>query len=138
MARVTQEDVEGIIENDEELDMTPFITAATALVDRHCATKTDADDNPYYTDDELGLIELWLAAHCFAIRAPRAVSEQAGPVMERVQSQVDLGFDVTHYGQMAMRLDAAGGLAALNEATKKGTGKPEIWWLGTPYDEEEE
>ena len=40
--------------------------------------------------------------------------------------------NTSHYGQMAMRLDYHGGLAKLNEQTKKGITKRLITtWVGT-------
>ena len=131
MARTTQTLVEGIIDNFEEFEMAPFIESANVLVTRVCSLKETTGGSLYYTDEDLELIERWLSAHFFAIRFPRSVSEQAGPVMERTQSKVDIGFDVTHYGQMALRLDTAGGLAALNEDAKKGKGRIELYWAGT-------
>jgi len=116
MARTTEESVQGIIEHDATISLTPFIEVANALVTELCT-----DDS--YDDTRLELIERWLSAHFYAIRDPRAESEKAGSVSVKYQSKVELGFDVTHYGQMAMRLDTAGGLAALNVQAKKGGKK---------------
>ena len=64
--------------------------------------------------------------------SPRSTARGAKGVTEKKQSKVDLGFDSSHYGQTAMRLDTAGGLAALNEQTKKGRrALVSISWLGT-------
>jgi hypothetical protein len=42
-----------------------------------------------------------------------------------------LGFDSSRYGQMAMRLDTDGNLAALNERAKKsGKAIASVVWLG--------
>ena len=85
-----------------------------------------------YSDDRLTLIETWLAAHCYTVRDMRAEMEKAGSVSERKQSKVDLGFDSSHYGQTAMRLDSQGGLAALNEKIKKGQAAAVgVTYLGT-------
>ncbi len=128
MARTTTALVEGIIENSESITLTPFIAAANTLVTQCC---TDLAED--YTDDELQQIETWLAAHIFTIRDMRAFREKAGSVSEEKQSRVDLGFDTSHYGQMAMRLDYHGGLAKLNEEIKKGKSKRLIaTWVGTP------
>ena len=118
MARTTYTAVGKIIEIDSsfsETDFDPFIEAANALVTEVCST----DD---YDTTRLELIERWLSAHFYAIRVPRETDEKAGSVSAKYQSKVDLGFDVTHYGQMALRLDTAGGLAAIN-AEAKGGGK---------------
>ena len=134
--RVTQDEVAVIIELDLNTtpDITVFIDVANDLVTENCL---DSD----YSDDKLQKIELWLSAHFYAIKAPRAKTEAAGSVNEGLQSKVDIGFDVTHYGQMAMRIDSAGNLSAINEDAKKGN-KPltaGVVWAGTdPYTTDDE
>lgn len=125
MARTTSALVGGIIELDSSITITPFILVANELVTELCSS----DD---YTSTRLELIERWLSAHFYSVRDPRAEVEKAGPVSEKFQSKVDLGFDTSHYGQMAMRLDTEGGLAALNEQIKRGK-KVTVGatWLGT-------
>jgi len=124
MARTTSEEVALIIEVDGSISLTPFIEAANALVTEKCST----DD---YDATRLELIERWLSAHFYAIRDARPTNERAGSVGASYQSKVDLGFDVTHYGQMAMRLDTAGGLAALNAEAKKGGSRTAmVTWAG--------
>lgn len=124
MARTTSGAVEGIIEVDSSISLTPFIESANALVTEVCVPLE-------YDDIRLELIERWLAAHFYAIRDPRTTSEKAGPVSANYQSKVDLGFNVTHYGQMAMRLDTLGGLAALQKKIETGIGiKPGIAFIG--------
>lgn len=108
----------------DEDSFEPFIEAANALVTEKCST----DD---YDDTRLELIERWLSAHFYCIREMRAEMEKAGSVSEKKQSKVDLGFDVTHYGQMAMRFDTAGGLAKLNQEIKSGgVSSIGFTWLG--------
>ena len=125
--RTTDDLVEGIIEVDSAISLTPFIDAANMLVTKFCTDLTDD-----YTADELKKIETWLAAHFYTVREGRAFVEKAGPVSERKQSKVDLGFATSHYGQHAMTLDYYGGLAALNERIKKGkANRISITWLGT-------
>ena len=123
--RTTSAEVQEIVDVESGVDLEPFIIAANELVTECCAGQD-------YSDTRLAEIERWLAAHFYCIRDARAVSERAGSVGQTLQSKVDLGFDVTHYGQMAMRLDTEGGLAALNERIKTGkrTGVS-VTWLGT-------
>ncbi len=127
MARTTSTLVEGIIEVYTGITLTPFIDAANMLVTEFCTDLTDD-----YTAAELIQIETWLSAHFYTVKDMRAEMERAGSVQEKLQSKVDLGFDTSHYGQMAMRLDYHGGLAKLNEQTKKGITKRLITtWVGT-------
>lgn len=128
MPRTTVEAVEAIIEVDELiLDIEPFIEAANSLVTRICV-KDDSD----YSDADLELIERWLSAHFYAIRDPRLTEEGAGSVRARYESKVDLGFNLTRYGQQALLLDTEGGLAKLqNEILKGGRKNVKMVWLGT-------
>lgn len=123
MARTTSTAVGEIIDVDSNILVSPFIEAANAIVTKQC---TDTD----FTAAELELIERWLAAHFYAIRDPRRLSDRASVVSKTIESKVDLGFDVTRYGQMAMRLDWSGALAALNEMGKKGRVSASVNWIG--------
>jgi hypothetical protein len=130
--RTTSAAVAGIIEVDSTISLTPFIEIANELVTECC-------DGAGYTDARLELIERWLAAHFYSVRDQRASSETAGRVSESKQTKVDLGFNVTVHGQQALRLDTAGGLAALDKRTLAGRkASVGVTWLGTDYDDEDE
>lgn len=123
--RTTSAAIAKIIEIDSGIDMTPFIEAASALVDEVCATVSA------YTATKLELIERWLSAFFYAIRDPQTTSVGAG-VSVSFQHANGLHFDVNEWGQMAMMLDTAGGLARLNASSKTGaTRRARIRWLGT-------
>ena len=117
--RTTPANVAAIIEvdltivGDDLSGLDPFIDAANEMVSE-CCTTTGSTYTPY----RLELIERWLSAHFYAIRDPRPVSERAGPVAESYQKVVDQGLEATQYGQMALRLDSRGGLAAKNNKVK--------------------
>ncbi len=129
MARTTETAVGLLIEVDETIPLASFIETANALVEEVCVPLG-------YDDPRLELIERWLSAHCYATRDPRPVSEAAGSVSTTYQSKVDLGFNNSHYGQMAMRLDTKGGLATLEAKVKAGLiTTPLIWWLGSTEEE---
>lgn len=126
MGRTDSTAVEGIIEVDASISLDPFIEVANSLVTKCCGDVTD------YTAADLELIERWLSAHFYTVRDMRAEMEKAGAVSEKKQSKVDLGFDTSHYGQTAMRIDTAGGLGQLNERIKNGRSAGfSINWLGT-------
>ena len=124
--RTTESAVGAIIDVDADIDLEPFIETANVLVTKHCVDTS-------FTAAELELIERWLSAHIYTVRDMIAMNERVGSVSAEYQSKVDLGFDSSHYGQMAMRLDWSGALAKLNEQIKKGreTGGPTITWGGT-------
>lgn len=133
--RTTRANIAAIIELDDSIvpddaAMLPFITIANELVTEFC-TGTTYGPTTAYSDVRLELIERWLAAHFYTNRDPRAVSEAAGSVNSSYQSRVDLGFDTSHYGQTAMRLDTNGSLARENELMKKGKPRLTVAWLGT-------
>jgi hypothetical protein len=141
MSRTTKAQVEAIIELDsqivpDESALAAFITVANELV-TECCTGT-VGPAIAYTDARLELIERWLAAHFYTNRDPRLVSERAGSVSADYQSVVGLGFETSHYGQTAMRLDTNGGLARLNTTMKTGSSRIGVTWLGSTPDEIEE
>lgn len=124
--RTSAEAVEKIIEVDELItDLDPFILSANKLVTKFCASED-------YDDEELEMIERWLAAHFYAIRDPRITQEAIGPIRENKQVQLGLHFNVTTYGQHALVLDYHGGLATLQKNITKGTKTPQVgaYWLG--------
>ncbi len=130
MARTDATEIGGIIEVDSNITLTPFIKVANALVTECCTDLTDD-----YTDAHLIDIETWLAAHFYTVRDMRRESEKAGPVAEKFQSKVALGFSTSHYGQMAMRLDWHGGLARLDKKILQGKKTPSLSWVGKEEDE---
>lgn len=132
MPRTTETAVGLIIELDDDIDITPFIEAANALVE-------ELLEPAGYDDARLELIERWLSAHIYATRDPRPVSEAAGSVSTTYQSKVDIGFKNSHYGQMALRLDTKGLLAALDARIEKGgLVLPIVFWAGSTDEEREE
>lgn len=127
MTRTTPDQVKGIIQVKAGADLTPFIFSASELVTEVCVPAG-------YSEERLELIERYLAAHFYTLLEPRASSETAGPVSETLQSKVDLFLSTSHYGQHALVLDTAGGLARLNNAmqTNKGSRTIGVSWLGSP------
>lgn len=128
--RTTSVAVAKLVEVDEDFDLEQFIDVANELVTEVCVPAG-------YSDHRLELIERWLSAHFYQILDQGTVAEKVGSIRQQFKSKVDLGFDVTHYGQQVMRLDTAGGLARLNNRIKKGLGSVNlpagIRWLGSDY-----
>lgn len=132
MPRTTSSAVQGIIETESSISLTPFIEVANELVTELCTASG-------YTDTRLELIERWLAAHFYAIRDLRRANEKAGSVGESFQYKLGLNLAVTMYGQQVMLLDTAGNLAALNkQAESGGIRRVGVTWLGTEEDDEED
>lgn len=115
MARVTEAEVKEIIEiADDFVTLDPFILIANEIVNIIAVNDTTI------TDTILKEIERWLSAHFTAIRDPRVDSEKAGSVGAKYQYKVDIGFEVTTYGQMAKRIDSSGTLAKMDADAKSG------------------
>jgi len=121
MPRTTSELVAAIIEVDVNIPLDPFISVANELVTEICVPAG-------YGADRLELIERWLSAHFYTNRDPRPTREEAGPVSASYQSKLALNLGTSHYGQTAMMLDTAGGLAQLSSAQQKRTLS--VTWLG--------
>lgn len=82
----------------------------------------------------LTLVERYLAAHFAAVTYTPTSFEAAGKVQESFSTKVALGFDLTRYGQQALRLDPTGNLRRMDEAKIK---KATISWLGVTMEERE-
>jgi hypothetical protein len=124
MPRTTSTAVQGIIETDVTISLTPFIEVASNLVDQVCLDSG-------YSDTTLELIERWLAAHFYAVRDARRDTEKLGQAMDKYQYKVDLGLKVTVYGQQVMFIDTAGNLAALQAQAESGQARRAgVVWLG--------
>lgn len=115
MARTTDANVRAIIDVTTTLDLAVFISMANELTTEICAPAAIG-----YSATRLELIERSLAAHFATLKEMRVRREKAGSVSEEVDTHLNLGFNNTHHGQAAMRLDTNGGLAALDQATVKG------------------
>lgn len=123
--RTTDTAVQGIVEQDTSIPLTPFIETASLMVDDVAVA------SPAYTAARLELIERWLAAHFYKIRDQMVQNEQAKGVGQTFQYTLGLNLHVTTYGQQAMMLDPDGNLAALSKRMEKGIAKPGANWLGT-------
>jgi len=142
MVRTDPDLVAGIIEVDEDIDLEPFIQAASILVDRVAAVADSKDLLLPATDDDpdreevLTQIETWLAAHFYTVRDPREEEEQAGTVRARYQGRQDLRLFTSHYGQMAVTLDSTGTLELINKGKGGTAGRPiGVTWVGKAAEE---
>lgn len=106
MARVTQAEVEEIIDNPDSIAMDAFITAANLLV-------TEKLGSAGLSAALLKEIERWLAAHFFAIRDPRAKREEVGRSEIWYEGSWGRRLEFTRWGQQVMVLDPTGTLAKL-------------------------
>lgn len=121
--RTTALEMAKICALDASLDTTLAIDTANEIVTEVCAAATKVVagvEVAWHSSARLTLIETWLACHCYCINDPRGQRERVGPLTFEAQSKVDLGLDVTHYGQMAKRIDTSGALAALDDAIENG------------------
>lgn len=108
MARVTDAEVKEIL--DTTVTTTPFITAATLLVDQHLL---DAD----LPTALLKEIERWVAAHFACLLDPRLRDMRKGDTTVTFElGKPGLGLQATTYGQQALALDASGRLARASTA----------------------
>jgi hypothetical protein len=119
---------------DGSTSLTPFITAASNLVD-YCDSQ---DTDGVMSDTSWELVERWLSAHTYATGPDMiAQSEGASKANASYQGQTGMYFSSTHYGQTAMLLDVTGCLAKLEQQAKSGKRKAGVVWLGTRYKDDE-
>ena len=98
---------------DTTVNLSPFIKAASQLVDRVSARASATGSNVSVSDDELKEIERWLTAHLFCIRDRLPSERKIGDATDKYQGKTDMGLDATTYGQQAKMLDPTGELARL-------------------------
>ena len=108
------------LDSSNNPDLTPFIDTAEMIVGQVCVTDPATKVSIGYADNQLELIERWLAAHFYAILDPRYQSQTFGGAGGTTQGQTAMNFAGTTYGQQAMLLDTNGGLAWLSEHRAKG------------------
>ena len=122
MVRTTESAVREIGDFSASLTLTPFIETASNLVDKVEECDTDGKND----DDDLELIERWLAAHFAAITNPQLTSKSLGSASSSFQKgTVGESLRATLFGQQALALDTSGCLDGFGK-TKAKTG-----WLGT-------
>lgn len=106
-----------------EMDM--FIATAHVLVWENL-------DGYSIPTSRLTMIERYLSAHFAAITYPQSSFEAAGKVQVSYATKIALGFDLTRYGQMAVRLDPTRSLKGLDESKIR---RASISWLGVTDEE---
>lgn len=126
MARTTDIDVQGIIQVDSCVSLTPFIRTAHVLTNK----VAENDEGGLLDNDLLKEIETWLAAHFYAHRDQLYQSKNTGQAGASFQGQTGMMLDSTQYGQTAKMLDITGFLSDIAE----GIERPQILWLGNPED----
>lgn len=126
MARTTAIKVRDILGDDYHVEkmpnLSPFINAASALIDRvvTCATRRGRSLDA----DEQELVETWLAAHFYKYAWDRQLaSKSTAGASGSYSGQTAMGFDGTTYGQTAQGLDWSGCLRSM--ANRAGA-----FWLG--------
>lgn len=129
MSRTTASAVESVLaaggDYDEERrpSLMPFIDTAAAITSRvqQCAARK----GKALTLEELELVERWLAAHAYAQSDKPYTSKSTEGASASFSGQTGMGLDSTLYGQMALRVDPSGCLAAIDKRQQAGG-----FWLG--------
>jgi hypothetical protein len=126
--RTSPAEVRGVIESDISTDISPFISAATALTD-YVESWDDGNAN-ILTSALLVQIETFLAAHFYAHKDQQFETEKLGGAEAEYQvGEPGLGkLDTTQWGKSAIALDISGCLSGIN----KGSHQVGLSWLGKP------
>lgn len=106
--RVTETEVEKLIDVDSNIDVSVFITAANQLID-------DVLAGAGFTEAELKEIERWLSAHFVALRQRQLTAEWFGAAKEQYGGNFGKGLEFTQYGQTVKVLDTSGRLAKVGK-----------------------
>lgn len=134
MARTSATEVRKIVKVRSVVAETDALNSAVTTADL-VVTNVCIPTGYNETTDAALLSEItkYLAAHFFCIFKPRQDWQMAGKVASRGEPlKVDLGLDVTKYGQQAKFLDIRGGLKAKDQ--ELGSVVTGLTWLGTVGD----
>lgn len=115
MARTTDEAVQALLQYDSSISVTPFIEAATVVVDR--VSSCASSKGEALTSTELELIERWLAAHYYTVRDQRYKSKST--------EKASATFETINYLDTAMAIDRSGCLSGISKQKTVG-----LFWLG--------
>lgn len=123
--RTTTSAVQAILGGnwDGETDLSPFVEAASSLVDDvvTCA----AEDDVTLSAAKLELIERWLSAHFYAALDPTVKSEATDGASASYEGKEESGLGETRYGRRALSLDTSGCLVTLSSGIRAS-----VTWLG--------
>lgn len=137
--RTDSEAVKGVLvdnyDEDEDTgegpDLTPFIEAASSVVDDVSACAIAK--GKALTSAKLELIERWLSAHFYVMNDP-TFRERANLTSKAVfDGSTGMYLEASRFGQMAVTLDSSGCLSAIASGTRK---KASAGWLGLPPSEQ--
>lgn len=116
--RVTESEVKQLMKSAlPEEDFTPYLCTANMMINGILAGSS-------YSEDELAVIELWLAAHFVTVRDPGVSREKIGETEVTYDGKTDMGLNQTRYGQQVIILAYKGEFAAA--ATSKGSAEMRV------------
>lgn len=123
--------VQGLIDTDPTVDLTPFIASADSLIVNVCLPSYQAIMIDPNLSALMELIERWLSAHFYTILDNQLQMAKAGQGHVIFMQKIDYGLKCSMYGQQAMRLDYLGLLAALDNTTNiKRQINLGMFWMG--------
>jgi hypothetical protein len=122
MARATPALVASVITVRPDYDVSGAIRSASVVVNQRIPAGA-------YTEDTLREIETWLAAHFYDVNDPRKERREVDAAADYYEViKVDLGLNVTKYGQQVALFDAYNYLKPRVRMTVTWLGKCRKWW----------
>jgi len=125
--RTNENLVREVIDTDPNMDMSVFLQAASALVDR--LEEVATGNSQTVTAVLLKNIETYLAAHLYAIRDQQPTQSSTQKAEMSFQGKWGFGLNHTSWGQVAVTLDWTGFLADLT--SEGGNQQTILTWAGT-------
>lgn len=126
--RTTEDDIRDVIDTDPTIDILPFQTRASVIVDR--AVAKAAENNVTLSADEQEFMETYVAAHLYALRDPQPMKKRSGKSNVTFWGKSGKGLEMTPWGQTALSMDSSGALATVT-GTEDGVKIVQAVWLGT-------
>lgn len=86
-----------------------------------------------YTQSELEVLHVWLTAHLYEVNVQRKFEQKIGKTMEKPETKVDLGLNLTRPGQQVLMFDYKKAFSILvTPLDEVPLRRVRVAWVGTP------
>lgn len=86
-----------------------------------------------YTQSEMETLHVWLTAHLYEVNVQRKFEQRIGKTMEKPETKVDLGLNLTRPGQQVLMLDYKKAFAqTVTPIDQIPLRRVRVVWAGTP------
>lgn len=85
-----------------------------------------------YTQAEMEILHVWFAAHLYEVNVQRKFEQKIGKSMQKPETKVGMGLDLTRPGQQVKVLDYLHAFADLDMDDSPPLRRARMFWAGNP------